>query len=150
MRVLAQLPELASQRTHLVCVGDEWYRFPSSFYLPGPQYRLGFVRTGFAGLLPLAFDAAAGGTRHAPAALNDRNEAVPEQYVAVPAAACDFWLGLETEAAPAATQWSLVAAEPFLDAARSPALWRAFRVPMLSARRNVFTSLRLLRNAGKN
>ena len=44
------------------------------------------------------------------------------------------------------TRWAPVADEPFLDAARSPALWRAFRVPLLSARRNAFTALRLLRN----
>ena len=85
-------------------------------------------------------------TRHAPPPLNDRNEAVPQQYVESPAVACTFWVGLAAEAPPAGTRWAPVADEPFLDAARSPALWRAFRVPLLSARRNAFTTLRLLRN----
>lgn len=40
-----------------VCVGQEWYRYPSSFLLPGPDYRLQFLKTGFDGLLPAAFDA---------------------------------------------------------------------------------------------
>lgn len=40
-----------------VCVGDEWYRYPSSFFLPGPAYRLQFVKSGFDGMLPLPFDA---------------------------------------------------------------------------------------------
>lgn len=40
-----------------VCVGGEWYRYPSSFFLPGPNYRLQFVKSGFDGLLPAAFDA---------------------------------------------------------------------------------------------
>ena len=40
-----------------VCVGDEWHRYPSSFFLPGPNYRLQFVKSGFDGLLPAAFDA---------------------------------------------------------------------------------------------
>ena len=40
-----------------VCVGEEWYRYPSSFFLPGPAYRLQFVKSGFDGMLPLPFDA---------------------------------------------------------------------------------------------
>lgn len=46
-----------STRLINVCVGDEWYRYPSSFFLPGPDYRLQFVKSGFDGLLPAAFDA---------------------------------------------------------------------------------------------
>lgn len=38
-----------------VCIGDEWHRFPSSFFLPGPAYRLQFVQSGFDGLLPRPF-----------------------------------------------------------------------------------------------
>ena len=38
-----------------VCVGDEWHRFPSSFFLPSPGYRLAFLKSGFTGLLPRAF-----------------------------------------------------------------------------------------------
>ena len=38
-----------------VCVGDEWHRFPSSFHLPDPAYRLVFVKSGFHGLLPRPF-----------------------------------------------------------------------------------------------
>ena len=52
--LLLQVPEHSTQLRH-VCVGDEWYRFPSSFHLPGPQYRLQFVRSGFTGLLPRPF-----------------------------------------------------------------------------------------------
>ena len=145
MHIFAQLPA-APAGTTTVCMGDEWHRFPSSFYLPGKQYRLGFVETGFKGLLPLPFDQRAGGTRHAPRALNDRNEAVPEQHVRNPGSTCAYWVGLETETPPAGARWIEQAAAPFLDAARSPALWRAFRVPFISANRNTFTRLLLLRN----
>lgn len=34
-----------------VCVGREWYHFPTSFFLPD-NYRLRFVQSGFDGLLP--------------------------------------------------------------------------------------------------
>ena len=150
MRVFAQLPSVPAGRPLLVCMGDEWYRFPSSFYLPGPTYRLGFVQTGFKGLLPLPFDTAAGGMRFTPHGLNDRNEAVPEQFVTNPGTQCDFWVGLQGEQPPEPAQWALVADAPFLDTLRSPAPWRAFHVPLLSARRNVFTKLRLMRKTDKS
>ena len=41
-----------------VCVGDEWHRFPSSFHLPHPSYRLAFVKSDFHGLLPRPFETA--------------------------------------------------------------------------------------------
>lgn len=34
-----------------VCIGREWYHFPTSFFLP-KDYRLRFVKSGFDGLLP--------------------------------------------------------------------------------------------------
>lgn len=37
-----------------VCLGKEWYRFPSSFYLP-PRMRVKFIRSAFDGLLPGEF-----------------------------------------------------------------------------------------------
>ena len=37
-----------------MCVGAEWHRFPSSFFLPA-GYRLGFINTGFDGALPTYF-----------------------------------------------------------------------------------------------
>ena len=39
-----------------VCLGDEWHRFPSHFLLPSTACRLAFVKSGFRGLLPRAFD----------------------------------------------------------------------------------------------
>lgn len=45
--------EQASPSTEIqnVCVGREWYHFPTSFFLPD-NYRLRFVTSGFDGLLP--------------------------------------------------------------------------------------------------
>ena len=143
MRVFAQLPPGAGQAT--VCVGAEWHRFPSSFFLPGEGYRLGFVKSGFDGMLPMPFNASAGGAAFSSPALNDENREVPEQYVASPEVECSFWVGLEGEAPPGGAEgWTALAEAPFLDASRSPALWRAFHVPWLSAQRNRYTRLRLL------
>ena len=63
-----------------------------------------------------------------------------------PGRTCAYWIGLESEAPPAGARWTEQAAAPFLDAARSPALWRAFHVPVISAKRNAFTRMLLLRN----
>ena len=64
-----------------VCVGTEWHRFPSSFFLPSPNHRLGFVDEGFTGLLPFPFDDSAGGTAAAPPHFNQLNRAAHGQFV---------------------------------------------------------------------
>lgn len=46
-----------------VCVGKEWYRFASSFFLPTAATRLRFVKSGFDGLLPQVSGAEAVGRR---------------------------------------------------------------------------------------
>ena len=69
-----------------VCFGKEWYRFPSSFFLPNDM-RAKFVRSEFQGLLPGEFPEAAGfsalfeGTSQVPTGMNDRNEEDPGKYV---------------------------------------------------------------------
>ncbi|KAJ2755855.1 mannosyltransferase [Coemansia pectinata] len=44
-----QLPSHMSER--VVCMGSDWYRFPSSFWLPH-NYRLQFIKSSFDGHLP--------------------------------------------------------------------------------------------------
>ena len=39
-------------RKSMVCVGKEWYRFPSSFYLPHSSFKIGFLESEFRGQLP--------------------------------------------------------------------------------------------------
>ena len=71
-----------------VCVGKEWYRFPSSHFLPN-QTRAKFIKSEFAGLLPGEFNEAStgfglfAGTWLIPAGMNDRNEEDPGKYVTV-------------------------------------------------------------------
>ena len=36
----------------MICVGKEWYRFGSSFFLPSKRQKLAFIKSGFDGLLP--------------------------------------------------------------------------------------------------
>eukprot|EP00741_Cyanophora_paradoxa_P018248 tig00021043_g17621.t1 len=132
-----------------VCVGKEWYRFPSSFFLP-PGASLEFLRSGFKGQLPRAYEPWPNGTaadvaRH----FNDRNAEDPARYV--PPSSCHFIVDLELPSdgddwRRAGGPWRVAFAAPFLHAARSPGLARAFYVPGLSPRTNAFVRYVLLRN----
>lgn len=65
----------------ILCVGSEWHRFPSSFFVP---YYIGEVRwidDGFSGLLPFPFNSTLGGTAAAPHYFNNKNKASDKQYV---------------------------------------------------------------------
>lgn len=99
-----------------VCVGKEWYRFPSSFFADHRYMRYSFVKTSaFTGMLPVPFatpvgtgssggllfaaprpayaTAADGGPYGACACgapgVNDFNREIPQQYVADAARDCD-------------------------------------------------------------
>ena len=82
----------ALQRGHLVamddvnvCYGKEWYRFPSSFFLPR-NHRAKFVKSAFDGLLPGEFREAETGfgswaTWLVPLGMNDENREDVGKYV---------------------------------------------------------------------
>lgn len=75
----------------LVCVGKEWYRFPSHFFLPdvtlrpewsGPRgpARLGFLKSAFGGQLPQPYNATIGTSGWA-SGFNDVNAEETDRYV---------------------------------------------------------------------
>lgn len=80
-------PEFAQAGSN-VCFGKEWYRFPSSFFLPNDK-RAKFIRSEFRGLLPGEFPEAADlrvlmdGTSQVPTGMNDRNIEDPDKYVSI-------------------------------------------------------------------
>jgi len=76
----------------LLCVGKEWYRFPSHFFLPDATHRpewatargparLGFLKSAFGGQLPQPFNATIGTSGWAPG-FNDVNAEETDRYVA--------------------------------------------------------------------
>lgn len=73
-----------------VCVGREWYHFPTSFFLPD-TYRLRFIASGFDGLLPGDFPEGVPLTKAAskyPNGMNTRNIFSPDKIVELEE--CDF------------------------------------------------------------
>jgi len=68
-----------------LCVGSEWHRFPSSFFVPEYISEVRWIDDGFRGLLPLPFNSTLGGTAAAPPYFNNKNKASDEQFVIDPA-----------------------------------------------------------------
>lgn len=75
-----------------VCVGREWYHFPTSFFLPD-NYRLRFVDNGFDGLLPGDFPENVGLQAAAsaqPLGMNSKNQFSSDKVVSF--SECDFYV----------------------------------------------------------
>lgn len=83
-----QKPGVASLGDFL-CLGKEWYRFPSSYFLPNGMHAK-FIKSDFDGLLPGEFNEAKvgfgvfSGTWLVPSGMNDQNIADPGKYVGLP------------------------------------------------------------------
>lgn len=65
----------------ILCVGSEWHRYPSSFFIPSYISEVRWIDDGFRGLLPFPFNETLGGTTAAPSYFNNKNKASEEQYV---------------------------------------------------------------------
>ncbi|KAF2487004.1 Alg9-like mannosyltransferase family-domain-containing protein [Neohortaea acidophila] len=128
----------------LVCLGKEWYRFPSHYLLPD-NVRAKLIKSSFSGLLPGEFHeaqpgAALGifpGTFMEPSGMNDENREDPSKYTDIKH--CDFVVDLRLPSTPATTQepdfisdretWERVKCLPFLDAAGTSTLGRLGWLP---------------------
>jgi alpha-1,2-mannosyltransferase len=143
-----------------VCTGSEWFKFPSSFFLPGSLYRLQFVKSGFDGLLPRPFEESPDGTKASPPGFNDDNRMVEgnfwdnatlcDYFVTSRRLVGDTWEWIDPAVVDGETagsdSWTAIAALPYVDNAASPALYRAFSIPLLSERKNVWMEYVLLKN----
>lgn len=129
-----------------VCLGKEWYRFPSSYFLPRDM-RAKFIRSEFRGLLPGEFaEAETGfgfwsGTWLPTTGMNDHNEEDLGKYTELPA--CSFLVDTQyperNEPLPPnepdyiadSKSWEIIKCEPFLDVAKTHQLARILWVPDL-------------------
>ena len=130
-----------------VCFGKEWYRFPSSYFLPR-EMRARFVRSEFRGLLPGEFSEARtgfgfwSGTWLPTSGLNDRNEEDVGKYVEP--RMCSFMVDTryperhdplppnEPDYIADVENWAVIKCEPFLDAQSTHVLARTVWIPDLS------------------
>ncbi|VDL82476.1 unnamed protein product [Nippostrongylus brasiliensis] len=141
-----------------VCVGKEWYRFPSSFFLPQMAVdarsrkrgvQLHFVKSEFAGLLPKYYPQGKIPfiTRRIPTEMNDMNQEEMSRYV--PLDTCDYLIDLETPDQTTDLEpnygsmtdtFRRLYTHPFLLSSKSHWFYRAFFIPRVSARKTAFAN----------
>ncbi|KAE9323933.1 Alpha-1,2-mannosyltransferase [Phytophthora rubi] len=133
--MLLNAPNAATPTVNL-CLLKEWYRFPTSFFIPSNSTKVQFVKSSFSGLLPKPFEEHENGTSIIPGTMNDQNREEPSRYV--PIETCDYVVDLnlpgqqETKFWEEPATWELVHSEAFLDAERSKSPYRSFYIPMLT------------------
>ncbi|CAI9754965.1 unnamed protein product [Fraxinus pennsylvanica] len=137
-----------------VCIGSEWHRFPSSFFVPDYVSEVQWIDDGFRGLLPFPFNSTLGGTSAAPSYFNNKNEASDQQYLQ-DLEKCTFLveLHLQRPYLPRGSDlntWEVVAALPYLDRELSPSKYRSFFIPYLWQQKNVFGLYKLLKRIPKS
>ncbi|KAH7544031.1 hypothetical protein JRO89_XS15G0088500 [Xanthoceras sorbifolium] len=137
----------------VVCVGSEWHRYPSSFFIPDYVGEVRWINDGFRGLLPLPFNSTMGGTSAAPPYFNNKNKASDVQYLQ-DLDACTFLVELQLNRPYPSrgsdlSKWEPIAAVPYLDRELSPPLYRSFFIPYLWQQKNVFGMYKLLKRIPK-
>lgn len=135
----------------VVCVGSEWYEYPSSFFIPS-GCGMEFVRSGFDGVLPAHYNASLGGTRYAAEYLNDMNEDDDRQFMENERA-CDFLISLkyDDKLLPKRQRikgktLEIVHELPYVQSSASKALYRALFIPFVSAHKLVYNSYALYKS----
>ncbi|CAL1289019.1 unnamed protein product [Larinioides sclopetarius] len=116
-----------------VCMGKEWYRFPSSFFLPD-NWNLKFLKSEFKGQLPKPYSDLPNATKIIPTDMNDLNLEEPSRYVDIKS--CDYIVDSDyphySSLEPRYSKhpnWNITYSIPFLDTQRSHPLLRAFYIP---------------------
>jgi len=88
MNLWSQVHAVVPSSNTTVCMGGDWYTFPSHFFLP-EQAHLGYVEDNFHGLLPQPFPPGPRGASRTPLLpVNDRNEEERSHYI--PLNSCDY------------------------------------------------------------
>jgi alpha-1,2-mannosyltransferase len=130
--VYAQLQQQPDVVDSVICTCGEWYRFPSSFYLPSTIQSFGFVKSSFEGQLPHLFVEGIGSGPNNPNQFNDANLAEPGSYVNS-IDDCDYLIDLwsSEDCRENDSLWMPVAQGSFLDADRTSTIHRVLYLPHL-------------------
>lgn len=121
-----------------VCIGKDWYRYPSSFFLPSTKYSIRFLKTEFNGILPAYYSNEENATQIQHDYFNDMNKG--NDFMLFDYDKCDYLVDLDVGAyselepnySARTDEWQVVKELPFLNVNSSHKLLRAFFVPFLS------------------
>jgi alpha-1,2-mannosyltransferase len=136
-----QRPGVASHGD-FVCLGKEWYRFPSTYFLP-EGVKAKFIKSQFSGLLPGEFSEGTAGFGSFPGAwmvppgMNDENREDPHKYTDI--GQCKFLVdsyfpgnppsALEPNYISDKETWETLSCKPFLDAGHTSIFGRLLWIP---------------------
>ncbi|XP_076034373.1 alpha-1,2-mannosyltransferase ALG9-like isoform X2 [Oratosquilla oratoria] len=161
MDVFLELQRLAVEEVTVekpinVCLGREWHRFPSSFFLPKTNWNIKFIESEFRGQLPKMYANVANATSIIPEDMNDMNYEEVSRYVAL--SECHYLIDTdrveetarEPRYAKRTSDWIVKHTVPFLDASKSPQLLRAFYVPWLTEKHCTYVDYNLFQAAKFN
>ncbi|CAB3410954.1 unnamed protein product [Caenorhabditis bovis] len=144
-----------------ICLGKEWHRFPSNFFIPNEVYdvkgkprgvEVQFIRSEFRGILPKHYyngSTTVEITMHVPDAMNDRNREEPSRYVDLES--CDFLIDVDMPGTPyepnfrEMPQWKAMHELPFLVNRESHPIFRAFNIPYIGDRFTYWTNYTIYR-----
>jgi alpha-1,2-mannosyltransferase len=160
--------EVGSEGMYNLCIGKEWHRFPSHFFIPTDKFHVHFLKSEFTGQLPQHYSTSnavdknmtkssrrSGGngdndaTSRIPAGFNSLNREEPSRYL--PLQKCHYIVDASVhnqkeENYSKRKDFDTIVSFPFLDVAASPnSLARAFYIPYYSYRHNDFTLYKILR-----
>lgn len=133
-----------------VCFGKDWYRYPSSFFLPNTNWHVRFVQSEFDGILPAPYASDTNATRLIHQHFNDQNQANPNLYFDL--MKCHFMLDFDNQEsselepiyANAIDRWKIMKSFSFLNAGKSNRFFRTFYVPFLNDKYVVYGNFSLL------
>lgn len=135
----------------ILCLSKEWYRFPTSFFLPTNATRVEFLPSAFHGQLPKHFEEHVNGTSVIPSHMNNRNQEETSRYVSEDQ--CDFIVDLipanERKSFEKRDTWQVIYELPFLDSEASLSPYRSFYIPFVSPKYTKFSSYALLKRLKK-
>lgn len=146
-----KLSEDSNTPTNL-CIGKDWYRFPTSFFLPNTEWNVRFIKSEFDGMLPAPYKEIENSTKIVHDYFNDRNREDPRLYFDIDKCHYLFDLNfgrqsaLEPNYANKTDRWNVLLSFLFIDAERSSKFFRSFYVPFLSSRYTVFGNFTLLQS----
>lgn len=136
-----------------VCIGKDWYRYPSSFFLPSTKYSIRFLKSDFKGILPAYYSREENGTQIIHDYFNDMNQENPFMYFNYEH--CDFLVDLDLQTKKPNSQlepnyslrtdeWNKIREVPFLNPQASHPIYRAFYIPFVSHKYTKYGSFNLL------
>lgn len=135
-----------------VCLGKDWYRYPSSFFLPSTKYSIRFLKSEFRGMLPAYYSEEENATQIVHDYFNDMNR--ENSFMHFDYELCDFLVDfdmkikkhppLEPNYSARTDDWSVIKDVPFLYAQASHPIYRAFYIPFVSYKHIKYGSFNLL------